>query len=141
MILAIGSFKAVVTALGIGASAVVAGTHTCQKLEGLYQANVATVDAALQAFEQCSAQAHLGSCSTETRALVTAREELQAAFGDYLKTCGSRTAREELPAKPPSRRSPAKAHTRKHCEAASIISYMQGLPIRPVGAIFRACRP
>lgn len=94
MILALGSFNAVVTAFGIGVSAIMTGTHTCQKLEGLYLANVDTVGAALQAFERCtSTRAHPASCAAETHDLVMAREELQAVFDDYLKTCGSRTAR------------------------------------------------
>src|SRR5690348_12402133 len=94
MIVALGSSKAVILVLGITASASVTGTHTCVKLEGLYQANVDTVGAAAQAFEQCtSTRAGPNACATETHELLTAREELQAAFRDYLKTCASRLAR------------------------------------------------
>jgi len=96
MILALGTSKAAVLALGIiaSASATVTLTPTCMKLEGLYQANIETVGTALQAFEQCtSAQTGRNACTTETHELVTAREELQAVFRDYLKTCSSRLAR------------------------------------------------
>jgi hypothetical protein len=93
MILALSSFKAVILAFGIAASAIMTTTQTCQKLEGRYQANVDVVGAALQAFQRCaSTRTDPISCSTETHELITAQEELQAVFGDYLKTCGSRVA-------------------------------------------------
>src|ERR1044071_5385904 len=92
--LAAASLKTVILAFGITASGFATETGTCQKLEGLYQANVDTVGAALQAFEQCTSIPNVpNSCSSETRDLVIAREELQAAFMGYLKTCGSRLAR------------------------------------------------
>jgi len=57
---------------------------------------------ALQAYEQCaSARTGIGACSGEIWNLDTAREELQAAFGYYLKTCAARLAgRESIEARP-----------------------------------------
>ena len=93
MILALGTSKAAILALGITASATVTRTPTCTKLESLYQGNIDTVGAALQAFEECtSTRTGRNACTIETHELVTAREELQAVVRDYLKTCASRLA-------------------------------------------------
>ena len=93
MIFALGSANAVIAGLGIIVSGTMTPTATCVRLEGLYQANVEMVGDALQAFEQCtSARRGPYACSTETRDLVTSREELQAVFSDYQKTCAARLA-------------------------------------------------
>ena len=93
----LGPSKAVVLTLGLTISAPMSQNLKCTTLEGLYHANVETVGAALQAFEQCtSIRTDQNACSMETRDLLTAREELQAAFQDYLKTCASRLARRKF---------------------------------------------
>jgi hypothetical protein len=97
MILVLGSFKAVILALGVAASAITTRTQTCQKLEGLHQTNVDTVGAALQALQRCSStRTDPDACSTEAEDLITAQEELQAAFINYLKTCASRVAQRRI---------------------------------------------
>jgi hypothetical protein len=94
MILALAYSSVAVLVLGITASTTLTRTPTCTKLEGLYRSNIETVGAAFQAFEHCaSSRAGPNACSMETRELMTAREELEAVFRDYLKMCASRLAR------------------------------------------------
>lgn len=91
MILAPSLLKTIVVTLSIAASVTTTKSNTCQKLEGLYQVNIDTVDVALRAFEQCaSLRMDPRSCLIESHALLLSQEQLQASFNDYLSTCGSR---------------------------------------------------
>lgn len=92
MVLALGTLKTSIVTLYM-MSAIVSGTQTCQTLRDLYQGNVDTVSDAFDAFQRCTSErTEPGLCSTETYRVVVARENLQAAFATYLRTCGSRLA-------------------------------------------------
>jgi len=101
MIIGLGSSKAIVLAVSIVALTSPTKSNTCQKLEGLYQANADVVGTALEAFQQCaSLRGGDAACPAETHDLTAAREILQASFSDFLKTCGSRLAGRERPGNP-----------------------------------------
>jgi hypothetical protein len=107
MVLALGTLKTSIVTLYM-MSAIVSGTQTCQTLRDLYQGNVDTVSDAVDAFQRCTSErTEPGLCSTETYRVVVARENLQAAFATYLRTCGSRLAEGAIIAKGWLRQCPA----------------------------------